>query len=256
MRTAEQNVYEMLIEDTGKALLDSGGHYGRHWEQNQGKTLKDFESAPSVTLEFDNETEELDGFTIDVFHYLVGGSGDSIFKLEVDDVCEKFNAINVGADNWGFEEISGVSSEAGEYLKSLGLDGVNEFNTYNGETALSQVLQGAHIETDGGSGDYMILQVHGGCDIRGGYTDARMFYIPDDSRYLPRESITVQLNIKQEGQLSFWPIGNEEGSMSAPADTYIDLSVDGCVEECNSDSLGIKSMSDIKRDMVEETYIF
>ena len=35
---------------------------------------------------------------------------------------------------------------------------------------MSQVIQGAYL--DGFYGDYMLLQVHNGCDVRGGYTDA------------------------------------------------------------------------------------
>ena len=38
-KTTEQVIYEMLTESTGKHFLDSGGATGRHWQQNQIKTI-------------------------------------------------------------------------------------------------------------------------------------------------------------------------------------------------------------------------
>jgi len=46
-------------------------------------------------------------------------------------------------------------------------------NTYNHGSTLSQTLQYSMFEYDGEN--YYILQVHGGCDIRGGYTTPRVF---------------------------------------------------------------------------------
>ena len=48
------------------------------------------------------------------------------------------------------------------------------FNTYDGDSDLSQVLQGAWLE-DADGDTYLLLQIHGGCDVRGGYTDAKLF---------------------------------------------------------------------------------
>jgi len=45
MKTKEI-IYKMLIENTGRALGDSGDAYGRAWERNQGKTIEDFEGEP------------------------------------------------------------------------------------------------------------------------------------------------------------------------------------------------------------------
>lgn len=46
-------------------------------------------------------------------------------------------------------------------------------NTYNGEDCLSQTLQFAYFEHDHSS--YCLLQIHGGADVRGGYTAPRAF---------------------------------------------------------------------------------
>ena len=72
-------------------------------------------------------------------------------------------------------------TEAGfEWLTARGLDPIeghgpygesqepSVFNTYNEESALSQVLQGAVYYREGC--EYLIVQVHGGADVRGGYS--------------------------------------------------------------------------------------
>jgi hypothetical protein len=52
------------------------------------------------------------------------------------------------------------------------------FNTYNWDSDLSQVLQGSWIDI--GGQQYLLLQIHNGCDVRGGYTDAKLFVPVDD----------------------------------------------------------------------------
>ena len=59
------------------------------------------------------------------------------------------------------------------------MESKHEFNTYNGGSDLSQVLQGAWLE-DADGDTYLLLQIHGGCDVRGGYTDAKLFKTSDD----------------------------------------------------------------------------
>lgn len=169
----EQVIYEMLTENTGRHLLDSGGFYGRNFERNAKKSIEDFRREPEVHWEADVDQEgEIDPTTIDrtvsVFHFLK--------DLEIDDLCAQFNELNTGADNWDADcEVYGVSREAWAMLEdeNYGLSVGRVFNTYNGDSDLSQVLQGAWIEVNDES--YLILQIHGGCDVRGGYTDARMF---------------------------------------------------------------------------------
>ena len=38
---AQKEVYAMLIENTGKHMLDSGSAYGRNWQRNKSKTIED-----------------------------------------------------------------------------------------------------------------------------------------------------------------------------------------------------------------------
>lgn len=173
----QREIYAMLIENTGKHMLDSGSAYGRHWQRNQSKTIEDFYNEPEQKITYDSRYKGFERI-VSVFHYLS--------ELDIDELCEKFNDINRDADNWE-GNFYGVSKEAQEYLDSLCHDYGHEiyydiygkdwstFNTYNGDSDLSQTLQGSWIKID--DEQYLILQIHGGCDVRGGYTNARLFKI-------------------------------------------------------------------------------
>ena len=170
--TVEQTVFAMLTENTGASLLDSGGAYGRNWQRNQALTLEDFRNRPAATLEVSKY--ERDGKahyeaipTVDVFHLLTQW-------LELDDVCKEFNAMPV--EDWRSDEFYGVSAEGEQWLKDRGFtegDG-GGFNTYNWCTNHSQILQGHYLVNEDDE-PYLLLQIHGGCDARGGYTDAKLF---------------------------------------------------------------------------------
>lgn len=167
----EKIIYEMLVENTGIAMMDSGGSNGRMWQRNQGKTLEDFQSEP----EFKKED---DYYIVSLYHYLKYYAG-----LSLDDTCDWYNHTFVPAKNWD-SDIYGVSREGAEALKEKGYRILDSFNSYNGESSLSQVIQGTYITNDGTDiPDYVLLQVHGGCDVRGGYTDARMFKLKEECLY-------------------------------------------------------------------------
>lgn len=171
----------MLNTSTGMALGDSGDAYGRHWERNIKKTLEDFENEKPVDIEIgDATTSEEIQYTISIFHYLTNG-------LELDEVCNTFNALP--CDDWD-SEIYGVSTNQAEWLKNQGFEVKESWNSYNGESSLSQVIQGTYVKRD--TDLYVLLQVHQGCDIRGGYTDAKMFYLPEG--YMPSENVIGDLD--------------------------------------------------------------
>jgi hypothetical protein len=153
----------MLTENTGRHLLDSGGTYGRHWERNQGKTIGKFMREPDEFYSWDGKYLYR---TVSVFHYLSG--------LGLDDVCRQFNRKNKREGNWDADDVYGVGEKTWAWLKeNHEVDVDRTWNTYNGDSDLSQVLQGANLKIDGD--DYVLIQVHGGCDVRGGYTDAMLF---------------------------------------------------------------------------------
>ena len=157
--TLESTVYGMFQEGTGSALCDSGGIYGRHWQRNQLRTLADFQSELEV------QWSEHGYYLISTFHYLIKAAG-----LDLDETCQQFNQLP--CENWDGETY-GISADQTTWLEDRGFTFGASWNTYNGETSLTQVLQGTNLEC--GGEHYVLIQLHQGCDVRGGYTDARLF---------------------------------------------------------------------------------
>lgn len=164
----------MLTENTGTHMLDSGGDSGRAWQRNAGKVVADFEAQPTASLEI--WVREWNGKltadlvpTVNVFHKLTSG------VLKLDAYCKEYNQRTV--DDWG-SDLNGVSHSNEEWLEAIGFtwdDRTCGFNTCNWENNFSQVLQGNIIEREGET--YVLLQIHGGADVRGGYTDAQLFKV-------------------------------------------------------------------------------
>jgi hypothetical protein len=163
--TEEQTlIYQMLTTSTGKHFLDSGDAYGRHWQKNQARTIEDFIAEDQATLYISKYENKLEAeVSISLFHYLSE-------NLELDSICRTFNALP--CDNWE-SDMFGVSKEGKEYLESLDATIKDDFNSFNWDSSLSQYIQYTLLDIDGT--DYVALQIHGGCDIRGGYTDAKLF---------------------------------------------------------------------------------
>ena len=167
-------VFRMLTENTGVHFLDSGFSNGRMWQRNAKKTINDFINEPEESYEFDYKYGYIYR-NVSVFHYLCG--------LELDEVCNKFNRRNTNPKDWNgntgvLEYTYGVSERAGDWLKeNHEVEVEYTFNTYNGDSDLSQILQGSRIKifVDGQDETYYLIQVHGGADARGGYTDAKLF---------------------------------------------------------------------------------
>lgn len=155
----------MMVENTGKALCDSGDAYGRNWERNQGRDLSSFMDAPEAEIVSWGDGE-FGWVNIDVFHYL---DWRVEFAPELDARYQEFTRRPENEDYWGLtlmEEFAALVSDDAEG---------HTFNSYNSETLLSQTIQGTTFQMGGEW--YVLLQIHGGCDVRGGYTDPRAFRI-------------------------------------------------------------------------------
>lgn len=160
-------IFGMLTENTGAHFLDSGGAYGRAWERNQGKTMADFEAEPDQQYTYHKSGNWLER-RVSVFHYLS--------QLQTDWICDYFNAMPCGDWDADDEDVYGVSQFQWDWLTNKCEVKVERtFNTYNGDSDLSQILQGSWLTIN--DDPYMLLQVHGGCDARGGYTNAKLFQL-------------------------------------------------------------------------------
>lgn len=207
MKKIRNLVYKMLTENTGSHMLDSGGVYGRAHEKNAKKTLQDFINEPEAKLEVsvwgdDGHIEASP--TISLFHYLTKA-------LSLDSVCDTFNRRKVA--DWNSEEFYGVSEKGGAWLLERFDSWADSFNSYNHHANFSQVVQGREIKCKNTGDLYVILQIHGGCDVRGGYTDAKLFKV--ECEYFLYESCSfdgVDWNsefITEEGKCAdnaFWEL--------------------------------------------------
>lgn len=144
----------MFTENTGAHFLDSGGAYGRHHERNAGLTVRDFLNRPAVAI-VDEYAPELDAF-----HFL----NDRVtYAPELD---AAFSAYYDASEDHALADV-------GNWLDQIGAEEVLGCNTYNYDAAISQALQFSTFTL--GGYDYAIIQVHGGADVRGGYTKPRVF---------------------------------------------------------------------------------
>jgi len=166
----------MLIENTGEHFLDSGGAYGRHWQRNQAR---EFDNEPPTTLTFKWGYIEV---THNVYHWLTD-------RLEYNEKIDNlfYNEYEPNLEDKRATWLQ-LMEEFPKWLKTYldlpitGLYGEGEpftVNTYNGEDLLSQVLQYHYMDID--EEPVILLQIHGGCDVRGGYTKPRAFTVYDET---------------------------------------------------------------------------
>ena len=191
----ERKLIEMLGENTGAHMLDSGGAYGRHWERNQGRGWID-EPEVKTVFGIDNEGKLEVEATLNVFHFLNARLDYSpMMQSRWTRFCNK--PENKHDSKYSLME---------PFAKHVGVNRSYMVNTYNSEDALSQVLQYCQFETE--SGDwYVLLQIHGGCDVRGGYTDPVAFRICGDNEYCLSANAKISLN-EEGGKRHYWDSEN------------------------------------------------
>lgn len=185
LNETEEKIIGMLKENTGIHFLDSGSAYGRHWEQNQ---KIDYSKTKSVQLEVWADQVMIQK---SVFYFLVE-------HLEITKESKKYQKLFDLYEKGHYTQfLKRAGDKIEEYARAEGyitkhdkswLQIMREFgnmmgeeswteNTYNFETILSQDIQYTIFTTD--EGDFILLQVHNGTDIRGGYTVPHIFEIYD-----------------------------------------------------------------------------
>jgi len=184
--TTEQVVKEMLSENTGRHVLDSGGAYGRNWERNQGR---DFASEPEAVIDWEDDDGPI--VTVNLYHFLVNNLGEYRGDL-TQDLYTFSRSREMEGESW--------TECLAKWCELKGIDQANIVgeNSYNGESVLSQVIQWweCDIEDDEGyETRTVILQIHRGCDVRGGYTAPRIFETYDEYCLAHHADATVYCNV-------------------------------------------------------------
>lgn len=177
----ETRLYEMFTENTGTHFLDSGMADGRHWQQNQKLTVADFLARPKATLETEYGTE----LTLDLFHFLND-------RLTLTGKAKEFQT-DFEAFVDGDYALSFYDCETMETWAGFVNDGENKAtvaNSYNWDNYLSQTIQYVSFEYQ--NRFYVLLQIHGGADVRGGYTRPQVFEMCGEYAFYDMQDATVQ----------------------------------------------------------------
>lgn len=171
MTQTEKIVIQMLRENTGTHFLDSGSIYGRNWQRNQAKK---FTREPEARLDIFGYKDK-DGqdwielnVTLSVFHFLTAALE---YEPKLDKQFQTFAQSKQFVDA-GWLEIAETFVQSLKDNGKFADEPSHTFNSYNGEDFLSQVIQGVVL------GEYegiVLLQIHGGYDVRGGYTKPHVF---------------------------------------------------------------------------------
>lgn len=178
MGTNAEVIAGMLTENTGRHMLDSGGAYGRAWEQNQGRN---FAAEPETVVKFDYDYISV---THSLYHWLVECAE---YDADLDAEFHKWAEATEERKDTGWLQLMEewaeqlvLKDDDDDPLEVTGLHGQGDpfvVNTYNGEDLLSQTIQYLYFEVDGDP--RVLLQVHGGCDVRGGYTAPKVFCVDE-----------------------------------------------------------------------------
>jgi len=177
----EQLIYNMLTESTGTHMLDSGGGSNRHWQRNQLKSIDDFKNEPHITIENDGEYKYAE---ISVFHHLV----NSLEYLEdetdhlIEWISEDPYSYRDNPDGRCISSIDTIEQYMTKNYANEGMFKVSHTNTYNGDCNLSQTIQFISVG-DTYNCNIIALSIHNGADVRGGYTDYKLFEADIDSLY-------------------------------------------------------------------------
>jgi len=171
-----KKLQEMFCESTGAHVLDSGSAYGRGWERARKRKFDDEPEAKFEVRSENGDVKELLVY-VNTYHWLVA-------RLELPDDDDPIKKL---WEEWIAHEDSEDMSwpetmrKFPEFCESRDVDVQDLWITltYNHESCLDNGLQFADFYGDGES--YVLLQIHNGCDIRGGYTAPALFRCYDES---------------------------------------------------------------------------
>jgi hypothetical protein len=179
----EARLYEMMTENTGVHFLDSGMSDGRNWQKNQKLTAADFLARPKATL----ETEYGTYVSLDIFHFL----NDRLeLTYKAKELQTDWEAYVNGDDALSFYDCETMETWAGFAKGNEGELTPRIANSYNWDNFLSQTIQYVTFEHDGNH--FVLLQIHGGADVRGGYTRPQVFQMFSEYAFYDMQDATIQ----------------------------------------------------------------
>ena len=153
----ERSLHRQMTESTGADICDSGSAYGRGWERN--RRIGDLRAQPygTVDLEYGPDSPIV---TVSTFHRL------SELLAHAPDMNRRFQRFNRRTDPDDKMSWLGVSEAFAETFDK----DYTYYLSYSDEyDVLSQVVQFVGFNSGDGR-EFVLLQTHNGCDVRGGYS--------------------------------------------------------------------------------------
>lgn len=178
-------IMEQLLENTGRALGDSGDAYGRGWQRDAGKTweqLADFDTKLEAHVYTHKDKPELEllGY-VNVAKWLEANLEYSPFMQG------QFEAYVKSKDPEGEENDMTYMEDFATWINQPSCWNRNDvpsvINTYNGDCDLTRTLQFITFtcdDEDGNEQEFVLLQTHNGCDVRGGYSSPKAYKVNGD----------------------------------------------------------------------------
>ena len=163
----ERSLFKQFTESTGAGLCDSGGAYGRGWQRNRRIGDLKARASASVDLDYGRDSPNV---SVSAFH-----------KLAENLTCAPSMNRRFARFNKRFDPENAKSwlevSEA--FAESIDPEGARYYLSYNDEySVLGQDVQFVGFNAGDGS-EYVLLQVHGGCDARAGYTKPVVYEVDE-----------------------------------------------------------------------------
>jgi len=220
MNKTQQIIIKMLTENTGRHMLDSGGTSGRHWQRNQGR---DFEAEPHTESEFSILTYQGKS-TLDVMitHNLYHWLTDRLdYSERIDGIFQWFCNRKSQADLHWDQNINNFFNFAKP--TSICDSSPTSGYTYNDQALLSQDIIFNQFTTDH---DLVILQIHNGCDARGGFTNPRVFECDDSLFDYCRATLYAKNTL--DPKQTIMPFGTDDNSHSWYSDDGYHFYGDDC----------------------------
>jgi len=178
-------VAEMMRENTGKHMLDSGGIYGYRFEERESL---DFDALPEVYVKGGSYAKSL-------YHHLVN-------NLIVDEQ-ENVEFIKFAMGELAREELERFGEEATQemvderkemrakewwvdslqaYCEYKDYNAVHAGNTCNHDSVMDGVFQWFEIDDATEDTQWAVISTHNGCDHRGGYSKPVFFKYTENYR--------------------------------------------------------------------------
>ena len=203
----QKKILEQLQENTGRHLLDSGGAYGRNWERNQKKTWEELTQPEVVT-------------TADVWNNRIQLGGMIKLGAFMDAMLEYSPNLQRRYDNFVVDSEESHMNDMLDFLEKSRLS--HEYSnenrggkydvhyTYNWENDLTQDIQFVEFKWEVDEEWYVLLQVHGGCDARGGLTAPRVYKLRDRDYFSMGMTIADHMAYPNDEQWEWSDSGDDQ----------------------------------------------